>query len=213
LPITSIDLHRLSVYLEQALRKLIWGDNMGELYVALIHAPVYNKNGEEIATSITNLDLHDIARCAATYGVKAYYVVHPAPAQQDLARRIMSFWLEGYGAEYNPDRYEAFARVRLVSTWQEVLAEIKQEQAGKKVYSVATDARLYPNTITYQDLRRQLNAGENSYVLLFGTGWGLLQEEVEKADYILKPIYGPGDYNHLSVRSAAAIILDRLRGQ
>ncbi|MFZ5982106.1 MAG: RNA methyltransferase, partial [Patescibacteria group bacterium] len=25
-------------------------------------------------------------------------------------------------------------------------------------------------------------------------------------------IYGPEEYNHLSVRSAAAIILDRLRG-
>ncbi|HHV65214.1 MAG TPA: RNA methyltransferase [Peptococcaceae bacterium] len=186
---------------------------MGELYVALIHAPVYNKHMETIATSITNLDLHDIARSSATFGVKAYYVIHPAPAQRDLARRIMSFWLEGYGAEYNPDRYEAFERVRLVATWQEALADIKNEQLGKKVYSVATDARLYPNTIEYRELREKLNSEEDVYVLLFGTGWGLLKEDVEKADYILKPIYGPGEYNHLSVRSAAAIILDRLRGQ
>jgi hypothetical protein len=33
------------------------------------------------------------------------------------------------------------------------------------------------------------------------------------ADYTLKPIYGPVDYNHLSVRAACAIILDRLRGK
>ena len=51
-----------------------------ELYVALIHAPVYNKKMEIIATSITNLDLHDIARSSATFGVHSYYVVHPAPS-------------------------------------------------------------------------------------------------------------------------------------
>ncbi len=185
---------------------------MGELYVALMHAPVYNKNMEEVATSITNLDLHDIARSSATFGARAYYVVHPAPAQKDLARRIMGFWREGYGAEYNPDRYEAFSRVRLLSTLQEVLGEIKIEQQGKKVYTVATDARLYPNTIEYQDLRQRLERTADVFLLLFGTGWGLIKEEMEKADYILKPIYGYGEYNHLSVRSAAAIILDRLRG-
>jgi len=77
---------------------------------------------------------------------------------------------------------------------------------------VATDARLYPNTIEYGELRRRLEETEDVFLLLFGTGWGLLKEDMEKADYILKPIYGFGEYNHLSVRSAAAIILDRLRG-
>jgi hypothetical protein len=105
---------------------------MGELYVALIHAPGYNKHMEQIATSITNLDIHDIARSSATYGVKAYYIVHPGPAQQDLARRIMSFWREGYGAEYNPNRYEAFANVRLKSALEDVLEEIGFEEQGKK---------------------------------------------------------------------------------
>ena len=55
---------------------------MGDLYVALLHAPVYNKNMETIATSITNLDIHDIARSTTTYGVKRYYIVHPAEAQR-----------------------------------------------------------------------------------------------------------------------------------
>ncbi|NLL51748.1 MAG: RNA methyltransferase [Peptococcaceae bacterium] len=185
---------------------------MGELYIALIHAPVYNKNMEQIVTSITNLDIHDIARCSATYGVKAYYLVHPGPAQRDLARRIMSFWQEGFGAEYNPNRYEALAHVRLKSNLEDVLQELDQEQQGRKVYTVATDARLYPNTIEYKDLRRRLEETEDVFLLLFGTGWGIIKEEIEKADYILKPVYGYGEYNHLSVRSAAAIILDRLRG-
>ncbi|NLI91409.1 MAG: RNA methyltransferase [Peptococcaceae bacterium] len=186
---------------------------MGELYLALIHAPVYNKNMEQVATSITNLDLHDIARSSVTFGVAAYYVVHPAPAQQHLAQRIMGFWREGYGAEYNPNRYEAFERVRLVSCLDEVLEDIRRQHQAKNVYTVATDARLYPNTIDYPDLRRKLEETEDIYLLLLGTGWGLLKEEMEKADFILRPVYGHGEYNHLSVRSAAAIILDRLRGK
>lgn len=185
---------------------------MGELYVALIHAPVYNKNMEQIATSITNLDLHDIARSAITYGVKNYYVVHPGPAQQDLARRIMGFWREGYGAEYNPNRYEAFELVRLASTLEEVIADIRTANPGKKVYTAATDARTYPNTITYTDLRSRLENSDDIFLVLFGTGWGMIKEEMEKADFILQPVYGYGEYNHLSVRSAASIILDRLRG-
>jgi len=48
------------------------------------------------------------------------------------------------------------------------------------------------------------------FLILLGTGWGMPEELVSSCDYILEPILGPGDYNHLSVRNAAAIILDRL---
>ncbi|HWQ89131.1 MAG TPA: RNA methyltransferase [Desulfitobacteriaceae bacterium] len=184
---------------------------MGELYVVLIHAPVYNKNKEIVATSITNLDIHDIARCSATYGVKGYYLVHPAKAQRELAQRIMGFWQEGFGAEYNPDRQAAFSLVRLAADLPEVLADIKQEQ-GISPLCVVTDARRQVNSIGYAAMRQRLENENTPFLLLFGTGWGILQEDVEKADVILEPVYGPGDYNHLSVRSAAAIILDRLRG-
>ena len=184
---------------------------VADLYLALIHAPVYNKNMQVVATSITNLDLHDIARCAATFGVKRYYVVHPAPAQQALAKRIMAFWQEGYGAEYNPDRREAFAGVRLVADLAAVAAEV-EELEGVKPLRVATDARRYPNTVTYADLRERMRVNTRPVLLMFGTGWGLIQEVIATADLILEPIYGPGEYNHLSVRSAAAIILDRLCG-
>lgn len=184
---------------------------MGDLYLALIHAPVYNKNMETIATSITNLDLHDIARACTTYGVKGYYVVHPAPAQQALARRIMGYWQEGYGATYNPNRQEAFDIVRIVSRLEEAVADIEKEQ-GKLPVRVTTDARLYPNTICYSHLRRRIEEEDTPVLLLFGTGWGMIKEEMEGADAILEPVYGPGEYNHLSVRSAVSIILDRLRG-
>ncbi|MBR0179914.1 MAG: RNA methyltransferase, partial [Firmicutes bacterium] len=36
---------------------------------------------------------------------------------------------------------------------------------------------------------------------------------VERADFRLPPIYGREGYNHLSVRSAASIIIDRLLGR
>jgi hypothetical protein len=48
-------------------------------------------------------------------------------------------------------------------------------------------------------------------LLILGTGWGLTEEVLNKADVVLEPIRGVGDYNHLSVRAAAAIMLDRLR--
>ena len=41
---------------------------------------------------------------------------------------------------------------------------------------------------------------------------GLAPEVTERADIQLEPVRGPSNYNHLSVRSAAAVILDRLRG-
>lgn len=184
---------------------------MADIYLALIHAPVYNKNMQTVATSITNLDLHDIARCATTFGVKRYYVVHPAEAQRQLAKRIMGFWQEGYGAEYNPDRQEAFSRVKIAESLSEVCVEIETEQ-GQRPIKVATDARKYANTITYTQLREDIDHSEAPILLLFGTGWGLLKEDVENMDRILEPIYGPTEYNHLSVRAAVAIILDRLRG-
>ena len=50
---------------------------MENLYVALIHHPVVNKNGMIIGSAVTNMDLHDIARAGRTFGVRGYYVVTP----------------------------------------------------------------------------------------------------------------------------------------
>jgi hypothetical protein len=65
--------------------------------------------------------------------------------------------------------------------------------------------------VRYEKFRAMLNNGK-PYVLTLGTAWGLAEEFISKADYVLDPIAGTADYNHLSVRSAAAIILDRLLG-
>ncbi|MDD4802162.1 MAG: RNA methyltransferase [Syntrophomonas sp.] len=182
------------------------------VYIALLHYPMYNKRMDTITTSITNLDLHDIARAARTYDVEGFFVVHPSVSQRKLMGEILAYWQDGYGGCYNPDRQEAFKQLRVAENLNGVIDSI-QHETGQRVYTVATDARIYPNTISYKRLKQELFDKEQVFLLLFGTGWGMVQELVEGCDYILEPIDGAGEYNHLSVRSAVSIILDRLLGQ
>ena len=58
---------------------------MPNLYVALTHYPVVNKRNEIIASALTNLDLHYLARTAMTFGLPKLYVVTPVGEQQRLA--------------------------------------------------------------------------------------------------------------------------------
>jgi len=183
-----------------------------KVYIALLHHPMYNKRMDVVTTSVTNLDLHDIARAARTYNVDGFYVVHPSANQQELIAEILSFWQEGYGGSYNPDRKEAFKILHRVENLPEVIAEIEQA-TGQQPVTVATDARRYPNTISYRSLKEKIFSGDKVYLLLFGTGWGMEQSLMQQCDYILEPIAADSDYNHLSVRSAVSIIIDRLLGE
>lgn len=183
-----------------------------KLYVALLHYPMLNKRKQVVATSITNLDLHDISRAARTYEAEGFFVVHPAPGQQELIREIQAFWQEGNGGEYNPDRKEAFSLFRLAATLEEA-EQIIIDETGQKPLTIATDAKKYPQTVSYRQMKDIIFNEEKVFLLLFGTGSGMLSETVESCDYILEPILGAGDYNHLSVRSAVSIILDRLLGE
>lgn len=182
-----------------------------KVYLALLHHPVYNKRGEIITTSITNLDIHDIARSSRTYDVEQLFFIHPVEAQQRLAGDILEYWQHGYGAVYNADRKEALSIVKLKATLQDAVEEIRAA-CGKPPVIVTTDARVFPNTISYYNLRREMEHADVPYLVLFGTGWGIERELMQSFDYILEPIIGRGEYNHLSVRAAAAIILDRLLG-
>ena len=184
---------------------------MGNLYLALIHHPVYNKNNEVIASAVSNLDLHDISRAAKTYGARAFYIVTPLADQRELVERIVSHWTEGVGARYNPDRTEALRLIRVAVSLDAVRDEIAGNGKGVPV-TVVTDASPHPRNISYGVLAEKLKA-QHPYLLLFGTGWGLTREFIDKADYVLTPIMGHTRYNHLSVRSAAAIVLDRLLGR
>ncbi|MGA2525191.1 MAG: RNA methyltransferase [Smithellaceae bacterium] len=182
------------------------------LYIALLHYPVYNKDGEVVTTAIVNMDIHDIARCSKTYDVKCFYIVNPISAQRDLAKNIISHWRDGYGANFNPPRKEALKLVRLKENLEEVLMEI-EGQTGSVPKTIVTGANLKDRLLSFTELKKILKNGDLPYLLIFGTGSGIAEELVNKADFRLEPIIGVKKYNnHLAVRSAAAIILDRIMG-
>lgn len=185
---------------------------MAKVYIGLIHYPIYNKHMEVVTTALTNYDLHDIARTAKTYDVARYFIIHPVEAQREMAAKIMNHWKTGGGVHYNANRKEAFEETELVSCLEEALQQIEKE-TGMKPAVVTTDARVYPNTVTYQWLRNKIHQEEQPIFILFGTGFGMTKEMMKQFDYIVEPIYGAGTYNHLCVRSAVAIILDRLLGE
>ena len=181
------------------------------LYIGLLHYPVYNKNYQTIASSITNADLHDLARLARTYGVKKFFVITPLRDQQELAERIIEHWTTWYGATFNHHRKEALALIEVSPSLEETIKEIS-EMEGKKPLIIATDAQKQKTgSLTYRKAVEIIDA-ENVVMIMFGTAWGLDKEVVDQADFILDPVEGGTNYNHLSVRTAAAIILDRLVG-
>ena len=185
---------------------------MADLFVGLVHYPIYNKRMQVIATAVTNFDIHDIARTARTYDVKKYFLIHPHNAQKEIIQKIIGYWQHGFGRVYNPDRSEALDRVAYVADIAAAIDEV-HKMTGKEPVTVTTDARVYPNTISYRKARDMLQEGDRPLLVLFGTGFGMEKETMAAFDYILEPIYGPSNYNHLCVRSAVAIILDRLAGE
>jgi len=183
------------------------------LYIALVHYPVYNKNYQRIASAITTFDLHDIARLARTYDVKGFFVITPHEDQQMLAERVRRHWTKGYGARYNKHRKEAIELVAVVPSLEVAVGAIA-EREGVNPLLIATDAsRQKDRSISYQRARALIQDEKKVVILIFGTAWGLHREVITSADYVLDPISGRTNYNHLSVRTAAAIILDRLAGR
>ena len=170
-----------------------------------------------MATAVTNLDIHDIARSARTFGLKGYFIVTPIALQHELVGRILGHWREEKSREYHPDRFEALSLVELVKDFEAVKAGIRAEH-GEDPEVILTDARPLPNSIRYSDLRRELESDPKRtrpLVLVFGTGWGVSEAFYPEVHRILVPVHGPEGqegYNHLSVRAAVAIILDRLFG-
>ena len=178
-----------------------------KLNVALMHYPMKDKQGDTVATAITNLDLHDISRSCRTYSVENYYVVTPIAAQREIASRVINHWMDGFGSTYNPNRMKAFSHTMLMDSLSEAVLDIEKRHK-KRPLIVATTARPDRATITAKHLG--VISEEQPVLIIFGTGWGFADEVLETADYILEPIEGVGEFNHLSVRSAVAILLDRI---
>jgi len=185
---------------------------MGSLYVGLLHFPMRNRRGEVIATSTTSMDVHDIARSARTYGVARYFVVTPLPSQRAIAWRIRGFWTEGERATEASRRGEAMEYVTVADDLEETLAWIETAE-GVRPFLVATSARAAQKAhVSFGELRRRLRTDPGPVYILLGTGWGMTEELIEACDAILPPVMKDSDFNHLSVRAAAAIVLDRVAG-
>lgn len=180
-----------------------------KLAVALVHHPVVDKEGAVVTTALTNLDVHDLARSARTYGCSDYFVVHPIEAQRVLAERIVAHWTTGSSANRIPDRKDALAIVRPVATLADAAKALADGGEAPEIW--VTAARELGTTLDFARAREKLERSGPPVLLVFGTGWGLAPEVTSSATEILAPIRGTSSWNHLSVRAACAIALDRLR--
>lgn len=186
---------------------------MSRVYCALVHHPVRDRAGATVTTAVTNLDVHDIARSARTYGLLGYYVVSPIEVQHVLVQRIIEHWTTGAGRKRIPERSVALSLCQSANDLQQVTEDIASRE-GRRARVVATAARsdLAREVTTFASLRQTLRASEEPWLIIFGTGHGLADSVLQNADVLLEPIVGVDDYNHLSVRAAAAIVIDRLLG-
>jgi hypothetical protein len=183
---------------------------MADLFLALIHHPVLDRNGRIVTSAITSLDIHDIARSAHTYGVKRAYIVHPIPEQREFAATVKDHWRFDFGRSFDGRRREALEIIKILDTLDDAVIDASA-LAGARPMIVHTSARTSGGMLT-MELRRKMEAPDAPpIIILFGTGFGLAPSVIERADIVLNAILGPGDYNHLSVRAAVSIILDRLR--
>ena len=181
-------------------------------YVILMHDQVLVDTDREGTSSLTSLDIHDIARSATTYGIKNYFIVTPLVDQQRIAQKLLTFWQTEVGIEYNPQRHKALASVKLVSSLDEALAQINQIEASEPLLlgTSAKESTGIPR-LTYSDQEKVWSCSRPIAIVL-GTARGLAPSVLNRCDYLLGPIEGFSEYNHLSVRSAAAVILDRWLG-
>lgn len=179
-----------------------------DISIALVHHPVLNKKGEIGSSAVTNLDIHDIARLARTYGLKKYYIVTPLEDQKGLVKTIIEHWTVNKGGKVNPDRKKALEIAKIVDSLDDLKKDILN--SGLDPVFVPTTAIYRQDCKSFGAMKKIMAEEKKHYVLIFGTAWGLSEEVFVKSDYVLEPLKRNSDYNHLSVRTAAAIIVDRL---
>jgi hypothetical protein len=207
-----------------------------KIAVGLVHYPILDRHKKIVATNVTNLDVHDIARASRVFGIQKYYIIHPMADQRTFVARMLDHWRVGDGSQFNPMRKTALT---MVDTMESLDAAIDDwngiEGRSDRPLIVSTHARAIEGVpaITFKELRAKIQASrsaseasgasgasagatsrEDRMFLIFGTGFGLTEEFMRGCDLLLEPVRGapPDDYRHLSVRSAVSIILDRLCG-
>jgi hypothetical protein len=195
--------------------------SLPRISVGLVHHPILDSARNVVATNITNLDVHDIARACKVYGVDRYYLIHPMKEQQMFVWRMLDHWRTGEGSKFNSMRRTALTMVHTadsvpaaVQDWAKASTEEVSPETSRKTWVIGTSARkIDVPRKSFLELKTQLKAGDRVF-LLFGTGFGMTEELLKSCDFLLEPLTGapPLDYRHLSVRSAVSICLDRLLG-
>jgi len=175
------------------------------LAIALVHHPVLDAQGGGVTSTLTNIDVHDLSRSAKTYGCSDFFMVHPIEAQRAICSRIIEHWTTGSSSKRIPDRKDALSLVRIVDTLADAKAAL-----GPDARLGVTAARTSDRSLSWSDGRTALADGP-PVLLVFGTSWGLAPSITDAADAVIAPIDGGHGWNHLSVRAACAIALDRLR--
>jgi tRNA (guanine37-N1)-methyltransferase len=204
------------VRLDKADEKLAAGlpelDVAARTSIALVHHPVLDRTGARVTTAVTNLDLHDIARSAATYGLAGYHVVTPVESQREKADHIATLWQE----EQKEWRARALRLCTTAASVDDSIAALtRQHGVAPLVAATSADPARFTHAarVTPEALVREMQGSPGVPLLvLFGTGWGLSDTELTQVSRIITPISGRPAWNHLSVRSAVAILLDRLFG-
>lgn len=180
-------------------------------HLGLIHYPTLDRLGNEITSAMTALDLHDFCRLARTYDLGGVFAQTNLPQQVELMERLLGHWVQGTGGELNPDRRNALEILSMVESLDAAIARL-EERYGAKPLVVATSARDDGERVGYRQARAEFEKQQRPVLVIFGTASGLAPQVFELCDMVLEPIGTPSQYNHLSVRSAASIIVDRLFG-
>lgn len=176
------------------------------LDVALVHSPVLNRKGETIASTVDAYDFFDACRLSLTYPMSGLWVVNPIEGQRAVIERLLRHGQRMAGRSEERGQFHKTAHVAQLH--DVVDAVTKREGAPPTV--VATTAKQREGAVPIATVRQAIEAGP--VVLIIGKAWGLAEPVFERADWVLEPIETGTGFNHLSVRSAMAILVDRLLG-
>lgn len=176
-------------------------------YLALVHYPVLNRLGETISSTVDSFDFFDASRLALTFGIDQMYIVHPKAAQQALVARLIE-----HGQKQGREQAERgyFDHSQGVQDLQVAVDDVTR-RCGRAPKIIATTAKPGVDRVSVRALREELSP-ESPQLWLIGKAWGMTQALIEGADAVVESIDGRTGYNHLSVRSALSIYVDRMLG-
>jgi tRNA (guanine37-N1)-methyltransferase len=182
-------------------------------HLALVHHPVVDRLGKVITTALTNFDIHDLARSSMTYGLAALHLITPVTSQRDKAEHIAKLWM---GDDQGEHRARALELVRTADSIETAIEQLTASYGqAPRVVATSAKASSFPGAERRlpADLVSEFALDPAPMLVLLGTGWGLADSLIPPVSRVLTPIEGATDWNHLSVRSAGAVLLDRLFGR